>query len=257
MRAEKKESGTGRDELKISSGSFDLNRFLHGGYESDVITTICGTPGSGKTNFCVIAAVSQAKKGNKVVFIDTEGGFSVERVKQVLGGKEELDGVLGNILLLKPTSFSEQAEMFEVLLKELNNKSPIGLIVIDGISMLYRLVLAEASKTKEVENIRSVNSELARQLRTLAQISRIRNIPVIVTNQVYADFLSREEIEDGKERVMHMVGGDILKYWSKCILELKNERGRRSVFIRKHRSLPEKNMDFVITNDGVSKRGWL
>lgn len=45
------------------------------GYESDIITTIYGPAGSGKTNFSLLAAVSCASKGNKVLFIDTEGDF--------------------------------------------------------------------------------------------------------------------------------------------------------------------------------------
>ena len=205
----------------------------------------------------MLATVSQAKKGKKVMFIDTEGGFSIERVKQLLEKKESLEETLKNIMLLKPTSFEEQAKTFETLLKELNGKNSIGLIVIDGIAMLYRLALAEASQSKDLEKIKEVNSTLAKQLRALAQISRIRNIPVIVTNQVYSDFLTQEEREQGKEKTTHMVGGDILKYWSKCIIEVKHERGKRSLFIKKHRSLPEKNMDFIITNTGIQKRGWL
>ena len=72
-------------ENKISTGSFDMNKFLAGGYESDIITTLYGSGGSGKSNFCIIVATSQARKGNKVIFIDTEGGFSSDRFKQVHG----------------------------------------------------------------------------------------------------------------------------------------------------------------------------
>jgi len=75
-------------EDKISAGSFDLNKWLFGGYEKDVITMIAGSPGSGKTNFVLLAACSQAKKGGKVIFIDTEGGFSVDRVRQIVGDAE-------------------------------------------------------------------------------------------------------------------------------------------------------------------------
>ena len=39
---------------KISTGSYDLNRWLYGGYERDIITMIAGPPGSGKTNFVII-----------------------------------------------------------------------------------------------------------------------------------------------------------------------------------------------------------
>ena len=69
---------------KISTGSFELNKWLFVGYEKDVITMIAGPPGSGKTNFVILAACSQAKKGNKVLFMDTEGGFSVDRVRQIV-----------------------------------------------------------------------------------------------------------------------------------------------------------------------------
>ena len=82
---------------KVSAGSYDLNRWLFGGYESDVVTVIYGGSGTGKTNLCLLAAVSQAAKGKKVIFVDTEGGFSVERVKQLAGG--ETDAILEHIIL--------------------------------------------------------------------------------------------------------------------------------------------------------------
>ena len=93
-------------ENKISTGSYDLNEWLFGGYEKEVITMIAGPPGCGKTNFCILACCSQAKKKNKVIFIDTEGGFSVDRVKQIVG--EDYENILENILLLEPTNFEEQ-----------------------------------------------------------------------------------------------------------------------------------------------------
>lgn len=240
-------------ETRISSGSYDLNKFLCGGYEKDIITTIYGPAGSGKTNFCMLASVSQAKKGDKVIFIDSEGGFSVDRVKQL---SENPEAVLNNILLLKPTSFLEQEDSFNKLLKEIKQNN-IPLIVVDGMTMLYRLELAEAISNKNREKINELNSKLAKQLRILAEISRKRNIAVIITNQVYSKFLSQAELDEGKTKEVSMVGGDLLKYWSKCLLELKNENGKRKLIIKKHRSLPEKEMDFIIVNSGVHKRGWL
>lgn len=240
-----------RMERKIFAGSCDLNKWLFGGYEKDIITTIYGPAGSGKTNFCILVSVSQAKKGNKVIYIDTEGGFSVERFKQLAG--EEYEKFLGNILLLKPTSFDEQEKAFNQMLKEI--KKGIGLIIVDGMTMLYRLELAEARKKSE-EEIQKINSKLARQLRALAEIARTKNIPVIVTNQVYSEFLSEEEFKAGKEREIHMVGGNLLEYWSKCIIELKSEKGKRKAILKKHRSLPEKTLDFEIVNNGIRKRGF-
>jgi len=228
---------------KLSAGSYDLNKWLFGGYDADIVTVLYGGPGTGKTNFCVLAAVSQAKKGNKVIFIDTEGGFSVERVKQLVGDKGDYKDVLKNIFLLKPTSFAEQKKAFGELNKRL--KDQIDLIVVDGMTILYRLDFADARDESEGA-LQTINSELAKQMKTLAEIARKRNIPVLVTNQIY-----RWEDEN------KMVGGDILKYWGKCLIELVSDKGRRTVYLRKHRSLPEKSLDFQIYNGGIRKKGWI
>ncbi len=230
---------------KVSAGSFDLNKWLHGGYESDIVSVVYGGPGTGKTNFCLLAAVSQAKKGNKVIFVDTEGGFSVERVRQMLNGKEKVDEneVLKNIFILKPTNFKEQEKAFVELERYL--KKEVSMIIVDSMTILYRLDFAAAREKSEIE-IQKINSELVRQIKILAEISRKKDIPVIVTNQIY-------KWEDNTQ----MVGGDILKYWGKCLIELENDKGRRVAYLRKHRSLPEKSFTFQIFNEGVRKRGWI
>jgi len=230
---------------KISAGSYDLNTWLHGGYERGVVTTVYGPPGSGKTNFCLIAAVSQAKKGNKVIYIDTEGGFSSERVKQLLydNGDQDLGKVLENILVLQPTSFNEQKDSFKQLLKHLSNQ--VSLVVVDGMTMLYRLDFASA-REKNLEEVQNINGELAKQMRILVELARKRNFSVLVTNQTYS---WNDEVR--------MVAGDILKYWSKCLIELVYTGGKRMAYLRKHRNLPDKSLSFVIANEGIKKRGWL
>jgi len=241
-----------KSSRKISTGSFDFNKWLFGGYDIDIITTLYGPAGSGKTNFSMLVAASQARKKKKVIYIDTEGGFSVDRFKQIIG--EDADNLLENILLLKPTSFDEQEESFERLLKEIKLVLP-GVIIVDGMTMLYRLELAEARKKNSKKNIDLINSKLARQMRILNEVARKKKIPIIITNQVYNEFLSEEEIKRGVEKKVNMVGGDIPKYWSKCIIELKKEGYKRKAILRKHRSLPEKEISFEIVNSGIRKRG--
>ncbi len=238
---------------KISAGSYDLNRWLYGGYEVDTITMIAGTPGSGKTNFVLLAACSQAKKGNKVLFIDSEGGFSVERVKQIVGDRQE--EILKNILLLEPTSFEEQKKMVGNIRSKVK-KDQIKLIIIDSMAMLYRLELGDASNSKDDEQIKRVNREVAEEMRDLAEIARKQKIPIIITNQVYSKFLSEKEIQQGAVKEMNIVGGDLFKYWSKCIIELKNENKRRAILL-KHRSLPKKEISFEIKEKGIFKKGWI
>ena len=122
-------------------------------------------------------------------------------------------------------------------MKELVNEK-VGLIVIDSIAMLYRLELGKK------EDVYEVNSTLARQISYLTGIARRRNIPVLITNQVYADFENKCNVK--------MVGGDLLKYGSKCLIELEKLSSYSGLVLKKHRSLPEGlNLKFKIVQKGL------
>ncbi len=238
---------------KISTGSYDLNKWLHGGYEKGIITMIAGPPGSGKTNFAILTAVSQAKKNKKILFIDTEGGFSSDRVKQII---EDANPVLKNILILEPSSFSEQKEIFKKLSQKIKENT-IELIIVDSMAMLYRLELGDAIKDKEVDSIRNINREVSEQMRFLSEIARKKKISVLITNQVYKEFQKEEDWRAGKKAEFNIVGGDLFKYWSKCIIELTIDKEKRKAFLMKHRSLPPKTMAFDIKDKGIFKKGWI
>lgn len=223
---------------KISSGNIEFDKWLNGGYDKDIITTIYGPAGSGKTNLCLIAAAKIAEQGKKVIFIDTEGGFSAARLTQITN-----ENVASNILIYKVTDFKEQREAFNKLI---NNTKDIGLIVVDSIAMQYRLELGNANTEKDIEKVTMINSALARQIKIVNKIARKKQIPVLVTNQVYTNFDERDNIK--------MVGGDMLKYGSKCLIELQRENfGRKKAILRKHRSMPEKEFSFTINDKGINK----
>ncbi len=63
--------------MRLSIGSKTLDELLGGGVEAGAVTNICGEPGTGKTNICMLAALSCISQEKKVIFIDTEGGFSI------------------------------------------------------------------------------------------------------------------------------------------------------------------------------------
>ncbi len=219
--------------MKLRTGSDVFNDFLNGGYEAEVITTIYGGAGSGKTNLALLAALSAANSGT-VIYIDTEGGFSPERAMQ-LGGKRGRE-LLENIIILKPTTFEGQKQKFDQL-ESLAKKEKAKLVVVDSISMLYRLALGS-------EEAYETNKEMARQLGILRKLSHDLKIPIILTNQVYADFDKPGDIK--------MVGGDLMKYFSKCIIKLKVVASSiRGAELVKHRSLPNKSLFFEIAGDGV------
>ena len=221
-------------ETKNTTGTGCLDWLLEGGFERGVITTIYGPAGSGKTNICLLFARANTEK--KIIYVDTEGSFSVSRFRQIT---DDLKKSINNILFLNPTTFEEQKKSFKKI-NDLMGKN-IGAIIIDSIAMLYRL---EMGKTK---NVYEVNKQLGIQLGQLTEIARKNNIPILITNQGYADFENKGKV--------NIVGGDLLKYQSKCLIELqKVETGLRRAIIRKHRSIEEgKEIVFKITDGGFEE----
>lgn len=204
---------------------FDI--LLGGGLLPRNITHIYGEPGSGKTNIALMATSNAASAG-KVIYIDPEGGFSVERLKQISG--DRINEVLKNLMLIEPTDFDEQ----KIAIKKLNDIVPqvkASLIIVDSIAVLYRI-----EEDKDIK-------ELGRQLAQLLRIARKYEIPVLMTNQVYTD------IETGR---IVPVGSDIVKYWAKVIIELKRNNDSRLAIIHKHKFLPEgMKLEFKIVECGI------
>ncbi len=223
---------------KVPTGSKILDIMLNGGYEKDIITTIYGPAGSGKTVLCLLCAINVTRSNKKVVYVDSEGGFSLERLKQISSSiNQDYKKILDNIIFLRPTSFADQKKSFEKLKSIVNEK--IGLIVVDTIAMLYRLELGKS------EDVMEVNRELGRQIAYLTEIARNKKIPVLVSDQVYTNFDERDKV--------NIVGGDILKYGSKCLIELQiTPNGNRRAILKKHRSMQEeKEIIFKIVEGGI------
>lgn len=218
---------------RVSTGSPPLDELLNGGIEKGIITNIFGESGSGKTNLCVVVAAKVAEKGDKVVYIDTEKGFSPERFTQVTEEK-----YLENLLLMEPVDFKEQEERINALSDVVEEEKP-ELVVVDSLVSLYRLQATG-------DQIREVNQRLSQQMSQLSQIARKHDIPVMVTNQVYTSF---------DENDIELVGKDVPRYWSKCLLKLSNHDDNvRKAEIEKHRALPEgRSEKFSITDKGIEE----
>lgn len=210
-----------------------LDELLGGGIEHGIITNVYGEAGSGKTNFCIQAVVSCIQNGGKAVFIDTEGGFSAERYLQMHDDRSSLD----RLIMFEPTTFQEQTQVFDDLPSVVAEEVP-DLIVVDSLVSLYRLNL-------NGDTAQDINTELSTQFSTLSKLAREHNLPVVVTNQVYSQFDSDENV---------MVGRDIPAYWSKTLLELEKVRdSKRKATVRKHRSRPEGiSADFIIAQNSLS-----
>ncbi|MFP4403481.1 MAG: DNA repair and recombination protein RadB [Candidatus Woesearchaeota archaeon] len=220
---------------KISTGSTVFDKLLDGGFEKGIITTIYGASATGKTTIAMLTSIENAKKNLKTFFIDTEKGFSIERFKQLTNSDNYL---LSKILLLNPHNFFEQMKNIEKIKKIINDK--IKLVIIDTISMFYRFEISSNNEIKKINNLLGI------QIAWLSEIAKEQNIPIIITNQVYSDFKIKDNVK--------MVGGDLLKYASKCLIELKEVNEYKKATIKKHRSLPEnKEIKFKIENFGFTQ----
>ncbi len=222
---------------KIETDS-SLDTLLGGGIEKRNITQFYGPPGSGKTNIALTLAVKVAKEGKKVAYIDTEGGISIDRIKQL--AQDDFDKISPNIIVFEPNSFEEQIGNLKTIEGWLNSKvDEIDLIVLDSAVALYRLNEGKSQL---------LNKELGVQMGILARLARKYDIAVLITNQIYSTF------EDEKASSIRPVGGTILKYWSKIIIELSKSEmdGARIATLKRHKSIAEgKNTSFKIVNSGI------
>ena len=91
-----------------SSGNAALDHLLGGGLELRTVSQFYGSPASGKSTLCMIAAVSCLRAGRSVIFIDSEG-FSIERFRQIAGADTEKLAEL--LFLFEPTDFEQQGNM--------------------------------------------------------------------------------------------------------------------------------------------------
>ena len=225
------------DTHKILSNSA-LDVMLGGGFEKGTITQIFGAPSSGKSNVALSLAVNVAKSDKKVIYIDTEGGISIDRIKQISG--EDFSKVANNIIVFEPTNFLEQNDTIksiDVWLRK--NHDDVDLIIVDSAVALYRVDDMKSSR---------LNKELGKQMGILSKIARQYDVAVILTNQIYSSY------DDEGNNDIKAVGGTILQYWSKAIIQL--ERGddinQRIATLKRHRSIPEgKQAIFSMTSRGI------
>lgn len=204
-----------------------LDELLNGGLEAGIITEIYGEGGSGKTNICIQAAKSCVLEGKKVVYIDTEG-ISKERLLQVLKDRATLE----KNLFFSPFSLKEQEDMVAKAVK-----IDAGLIILDSANLFYRLEMHE--------NEAAATRSLTKQLVTLQIEARRKDIPVIITSQVYS---AGEEIKPFAGRSIDHIAKTIIR-----VEKISGAPEKRKATLVKHRSIPEgKSVCFAIKEDGIA-----
>ncbi|MEE9152175.1 MAG: DNA repair and recombination protein RadB [Thermoplasmata archaeon] len=222
-------------DMKTPIDCESLDNLLGGGIESGSVTSLYGEAGSGKTNICLQLARNVVMNGKKVIFIDTEG-VSFQRLEQICSG--DFDRVTKGILFFTPYSLEEQEKNVEDAVHLAEAKEDIGLIILDSATVHYRATFGE-------ENEADGRKSLGRQVNLLLQISRKRDMPVVITTQVYTDT---------KTNTFEPIGGHVLMHYAKAIIKLEKfgDGGLRKAIIRKYRWRPEGiSAEFKLTGYGV------
>jgi RecA/RadA recombinase len=192
--------------IKITTGCKCIDSNIGGGFSPESISLIYGEPETGKTTLAIQCAVSCGLQNYKTLFVDCDNTFSSKRLSQVSGSK--FDQVAEQIILVKPKDFKEQAAVIDHI-QEYTAKN-FGLIIVDTFTSLYGAKVAEVTGKSF-----SVNRELNRQLAILAQTTKIRKIPVIITSQVRAVFDSENSSS------VAPVATRVLKFWADSIISMK------------------------------------
>lgn len=168
------------------------------------LTMIYGAAGTGKTTLAKLAAIEYCKQG-KVVFLDTENGFNMDRLKQLTGNFKD---VAKNIILIKAENFFQQHRA----IKELGSIKNVSLIVVDTIGAHYR--------TNVKKDYKKANAILGKQISILNEMSK--KVPILILNQVYADI---------KSGLITPSGGKIITKNADTIIRL--EKNPRRIIVEK------------------------
>lgn len=223
---------------KILTSCDCIDSKLHGGISPVSVTLIYGEPETGKTTLAMQCAVNCAMQNLKILFVDCDNTFSAKRLAQVAAGKFE--EIADLIILIKPNDFREQTAVIDCL-SEYTAKN-FGLVVIDTITSLYRVQIAESSGKAF-----GLNRELNRQMAILAQTAKTQKIPIVITSQV------RSVLDESYVSVAP-VATRVLKFWADTIIAMKpteNPQTIKALLEKTHEKTQEATCYLRIDETGI------
>ena len=237
-----------KEVFYITTGSTQLNNLLGGkGLETKAITEVFGAYGSGKTQIGLSLAVKvqlpieQGGAEGKAVFIDTEGTFRPERIKQMATAQGlNADGVLKNILVARAFNSDHQILLIDKIGELIKNGEPIRLVVIDSLTAHFR---AEFSGRGQLADRQQ---KLNKYLHNLMRMAEQFNVGIYVTNQVMAN----PAMMFGDPTTA--IGGNIVGHASTYRIYVR--RGKKSSRVAKlidSPNLPDNECVFYIGEKGV------
>jgi DNA repair protein RadA len=236
-----------KKNMVIPLKSTNFNQLLGGGFQECKIYLLYGRYASGKSQICHHLCVSlfhihqESKRKPEVLFIDTEGTFRPERILEIsksydFDGKELLKRI--NVMNARNT---ESLNFFLARIEKEGLPKNIKLIIIDSFTNWIRVELGdlEGSTLKVRNNLISI-------LEKLQKIKKQYKIPIVLTSQVRS--VSSEITGFNIKPIMEYV---LNEYVDESILLSRNDDDKKFAFLVNSTSLPENNVQFELTVDGV------
>ncbi|POM82390.1 Rad51 family protein [Cryptosporidium meleagridis] len=183
------------------------------------IIELCGVPGSGKTLLCKILALNiQIPKsiggpGLNAIYIDSEGGFSNNRLREIskstlsyINERKEIEDITCENLIknIKYMRIFDLEELINVLalLPSICMNNNIGIIIIDSISMLIRICNISKYYVYIVLNTSFLDNQPYRLkmqqkiAKTLENMSKEYSLSIIVTNHMTNKYFDDRKNKD-------------------------------------------------------------
>jgi DNA repair protein RadA len=237
-----------KEVLHITTGSKNLNNLLGGkGLETKAITEAFGGFGSGKTQLGLSLSVGvqlpieQGGANGKAVYIDTEGTFRPERIRQFAEGiGANPEKVLKNILVARAFNSDHQMLLLDKVAEMIKDGEPIRLIVVDSLTAHFRAEYTGRGQLADRQQ------RLNRYLHNLMRVAEQYNLAVYVTNQVMSD--PAQLFGDPTKAV----GGNIVGHASTFRMYLR--RGKKDSRVAKlidSPNLPDNETVFMIEAGGL------
>ena len=126
--------------------------------------------------------VESGGANGKAVFIDTEGTFRPQRIKQISDGLgANAEKVLKNIFVARAFNSDHQMLLLEKVTEMIKAGEPIKLLIIDSLTAHFRAEFAGRGQLADRQQ------KLNRYMHDLMRLAETYNLAVYVTNQVMAN----------------------------------------------------------------------
>lgn len=228
-------------ELRITTGSSNLDSLLGGGLPVSAVTDVYGPFATGKTQFAfqnvVMTGNAVPAKPDRpsVVFVDCAGSFRPERIAEIAELREiSASKILSSTSTVSVRSVADQIVANAQLLQE-ERFSQCRLVIIDDVTANF------TSEMNSPEQIAERQSLLSSYVRKLAYFAITRKASVLLTNAVRA----KGEEDEPKEAT-----GDIISEHVLFRLSFRRQNRIRSATVEQP-ILARNSTEFEVTLRGI------